>query len=436
MPDGNKNSPDTDPSQSKIVPTISLVENILSKSEKIPEEGLIRLRELRAQLDANVIFTVFENEVIYGSTVSTLQQLIKHLVENNTIPKSYQQFLDPLIGLQKDENVFSTSIDPTTNPTTPTETWFTELIKEYGVNVKQFEHAGAERFALATELGKRVPQIEIATNIASTLLKKFGFTIIEIEQITTLLQSKISFSHPTHPYYEKQGDRSYKLMNVRGRHSRLDKEIKLPPESYIDPESLRKDIASTEHEIIHWLKTQGYIKQDILIPIASAQTVVSLVENGQPVVNGNNGELHNFTVNQAVADKLSEILTMAKTPWVVFIRSQQLLFPQIPHSISMSDHLINMQSLCKEGEPDQTYLAGSLLGTVLIMKNGVNYAQGFIHGLSRGYNPAQAEAVGQLTLKGISPEKIQTKMTEPPLSELSDLTTYEQIDNLLTTVII
>ena len=57
MPDGNKNSPDTDPSQSKIVPTISLVENILSKSEKIPEEGLIRLRELRAQLDANVIYS-------------------------------------------------------------------------------------------------------------------------------------------------------------------------------------------------------------------------------------------------------------------------------------------------------------------------------------------------------------------------------------------
>jgi hypothetical protein len=181
-------------------------------------------------------------------------------LSKENIYESYSRFYEDNPRLNKWATVFESSVDVTENPQTATEHWFADLYSSVNSQHELYEQAKASHQQLSKEQAGIVPQQEMFTVIATDLIKNYGIPDGSLPEIMSKLSGKVSFAKPLDIGFEKVGN-GYKRTNSRGRHIRHSSAIQYPTELYIDPDNLGTDIAITEHELIHWLKTKTIYKR-------------------------------------------------------------------------------------------------------------------------------------------------------------------------------
>lgn len=403
---------------------------------KLNKKTIEELRKYREVAERHWQYLFLENETIsQASTLESLQKSIARLIVEGKLESTFEDLAQSNSGLDKTQTVFDCEIE---NPTTFTDSWFKEFTNLYSKGLKVYEESLSLHEQAGLELAQQIPQKEILATIASSQLLKYGVPDSSQADLLTQILDNTAFSEP----FNFERSRSGYFSSSNGTASKVARGstfLRLQKSAYCDPQRLKIDIATTEHEIIHLLENLGIINADIFVPIASAQTILTLeklVVDTDRKESLSSNILHRVTQDQE--NLIKDTNASALNPFEFYIRHQKLANPGIVKAENMQDLVNQLTRLYGKTEPPISYRMGAFLARSLLIREkdiGPGYSQAYLAALAHTINPALAELCGQLvSKKNLTIEECLAKIEKPPFATLSENTSYKRIEEYISKI--
>lgn len=425
----------------KVVLTVPLRGKVEAKivGAEIAEPDLNKLRESKSKVFALSGRRVVNDLLVGNASVGELIKTITSLSEKGMMNiQLYAQFTNISSGIDETQRLWDAKYNRVESPQSETDKWFASLFDVTSKHETDYWTARSLHKETSQQLGEKVPRNEILQLICEDLLQRYG--IPENLRHAVLDGVLKSSSFP------KEFDFTSNIRNGRievlyrgASHQRESQELKFPVDLFLDPKELHTDIAIAEHELIHYFKTVGLIKEDVVVPVASAQTVLASHNSGKDIVfHTEKGGISLFKISEARRERLRQVAITAQTPWEFYARS---LVADADNLLSKANSLAEFnQGLRKqygEHEEPHTYLFGTFLGAALIEREqtvGSGYAQAYLTALAHGHNLWEAELMAQISIsKGLTIEETRARVKKALESKKLDLRDTSSFAELMET---
>jgi hypothetical protein len=259
------------------------VEEVMVGSEVSTTE-LERFREVRDAVFGLCGSYVIGELLMGNATAREMRDTMRTMVERKLlVSDTYTLLLEGAEDIEEDACLWDVEYCRVESPQNNTDRWFSSLFEQVSRDEEQYLEARRMHKKLSEEIGTEVPRDQVLVLICDDLMRRYGVVEDKRDSVLGKVGGNGSFSRELRYVPEKRSGRIEVLSRVAS-HNWDSKELIFPVDLFIDVEELVDDIAIAEHELVHHFEAQGLIAEDVVVPVASAQTVLARRNSGRGVV--------------------------------------------------------------------------------------------------------------------------------------------------------